>query len=1071
MMILLDGHSLTPSTRFQPEAMSLQLSERQSTASMTLGPAAPALSVGDWVQSESGPGGGTVWRVKTIDHQVDRDTRTVSLEHAINTLRDKIMFGEVKPADISGSSADPTAQEAAEYILDNQGDWTLGDFAYSVSNPYTFNGDDLYSALEIVSGSLEDCVWEYSFASYPFTLHIRQLSATVASEMRTDRNIRTLKKTIDRSRMYTRIYPTGKNNLHLTGDYISKNESTYGVISHTETDNSRSTEADLRAWAQERLNRHCEPAVTVTVSGLDLSEATGEPLDSFTIGKKCRIPLPEYGTTITERVVKLAYQDVVSFPEQVTVTLANELMDVATILRDQKAKSGRSGRFKSSEEEEDHAWIVDTTDKVALVAEAVAGKDGDGPNWSRVSELTVDGNGIDARVVHAEGEIVDAWAEINMTESKISMAVNAAGSEIYSSLEMTASAITSRVADVESGLYTSIQQTASGIHQTMVATTNRTWVQDTDPTTPAGGGFTAKTGDVWIESTHQGSWDGAEGFDWDHDEPYDWNQIQGAKIWSWANDKWELVSDQQQVVSYAEVVETAEHYLSLRIKGITNDEGFLQIYLAKLEQTGDELKSEIYAATSQLYSFIDQTVSNINMGVGSRAVTVMQTTQPTKIHGRDPVENDVWIETQYQDSWDAALDFNWNDDYEIDWNQLRSDKIHVYHDGAWHEALDGTVLAEDTDLEITRQHIALMARNIDTLDGYARENFAQLKVEASRISSTVVDKTNQLGSRITQTATQIRSEVYAAQSTLYSEIVQTASNIYLHVANTASGLQSSINVEADKISLVVEGTGSNAHIKPASIVTAINNGGSSVIISANHINLDGYVKATDITAAFIKTRVSDISQLQVNGLLLAGNMVLGANGAISMAASKLTLSNTAGSTTSTITPKSFLKAVQITGPTNNVYKLQYKEAFDSNWQDAGTFSRATALTGAWSSGKLTVTASPQGETFERTLSQNTAGATVSGSTITVPINATYGSSGQYSESTGWNVSVNATLAYPNSMNITRVIAGRSTSGQDTYFGKLYFYDARVGQYVAAYDSNAYWYRSGSNKSGTTSVRY
>ena len=225
MMILLDGHSLTPSTRFQPEAMSLQLSERQSTASMTLGPAAPALSVGDWVQSESGPGGGTVWRVKTIDHQVDRDTRTVALEHAINTLRDKIMFGEVKPADISGSSADPTAQEAVEYILDNQGDWTLGDFAYSVSNPYTFNGDDLYSALEIVSGSLEDCVWEYSFASYPFTLNVRKLSSALGTEMRMDRNIRTIRTTIDRSRMYNRIYPVGKNNMHIKEKYLRNAES------------------------------------------------------------------------------------------------------------------------------------------------------------------------------------------------------------------------------------------------------------------------------------------------------------------------------------------------------------------------------------------------------------------------------------------------------------------------------------------------------------------------------------------------------------------------------------------------------------------------------------------------------------------------------------------------------------------------------------------------------------------------------------------------------------------------------------------------------------------------------
>ena len=215
MMIKLSGHSLTPADRFPAERLQLQLAERNSTASMTVSDSAPALSVGDWLQIEHGPGAGTVWRVKTIDDEPNRRTRTVALEHAVSTLRDRLMFGKVTTAMIAGTAgaATATARQAIEYILNQQSDWTLGTLDYTVENPYHFNGDDLFSALETVSSSLEDCLWTYDFSDYPFTINITKMGSTVGTEMRSDRNIQTLKKTIDRSRMYTRIYPTGKNNL------------------------------------------------------------------------------------------------------------------------------------------------------------------------------------------------------------------------------------------------------------------------------------------------------------------------------------------------------------------------------------------------------------------------------------------------------------------------------------------------------------------------------------------------------------------------------------------------------------------------------------------------------------------------------------------------------------------------------------------------------------------------------------------------------------------------------------------------------------------------------------------
>lgn len=428
MICLLNGHSLTAKQKFMPEKLSLQLSERTSTATMTLNAdTAPSMNVGDWLRAEEGPGAGIIWRIRSMDNQVDKKTITVTMEHLINSLKDRIIFGEVKTEAISGGSR-ATAAQTIQFILGHQSDWVLAECGFNVSQPYSFNGEDLLSALNSVCGTLQDCIWQYGFTTYPFKLYVRKAGSEVITEMRTDRNIRTLKKTIDRSRMYTRFYPVGKENLHIAGDFVSKNEDKYGTVCKTETDQSLETEEALRIWANERLNRHCEPAVTVTISGMDLYKTTGELMDSFTIGKLCRVPLPEFNTTILERVTKLSYPDIISDPMNVTVTLANELPDVASIIKQQQQQAAGGGRAAAKQAGEDHAWFIDTDKKVGMVAEAVAGP-GAAKDWSRVASVIVDGQGIHQRVTYTEEGVAKHEAEIEVQDHFIRQTVKAIGKD------------------------------------------------------------------------------------------------------------------------------------------------------------------------------------------------------------------------------------------------------------------------------------------------------------------------------------------------------------------------------------------------------------------------------------------------------------------------------------------------------------------------------------------------------------------------------------------------------------------------------------------------------------------
>lgn len=421
-MILLTGHSLTPARKVPVEALSLDLKERDSTANMT--PAdMTGIGVNSWLRDETNPGAGIVWRVKSISQAYATDTPTVQLEHIVNSLRDNVLFGEITAATITGNpkATTCTAEQAVRFILSYQRDWVLGSFGYNVSNPYKFDGESLFDALETVTNSLTGAWWSYDMSVYPFRLNITAKPDGVASEMRPVRNLKVITRTIDKGGMYTRLYPTGKDDLHITGDYVEKNANIYGVVAKVETDNSIDTEPELRRWATERLANHCEPTVTIDVEGVELADATGEPLDRLQLGRYCRVPLPEFSTTITERVVGLSYPDKVHNPEVVKITLANNRTDVTRILADaiKNGAGGRGGRTAGKQSKEDHAWFEDTDDHVAMCAEALIGRDASGVDWYRLSSIIVDGEGIHQKVEATDGRVTRAYTLIDQNEERI----------------------------------------------------------------------------------------------------------------------------------------------------------------------------------------------------------------------------------------------------------------------------------------------------------------------------------------------------------------------------------------------------------------------------------------------------------------------------------------------------------------------------------------------------------------------------------------------------------------------------------------------------------------------------
>lgn len=270
-----------------------------------------------------------------------------------------------------------------------------------------------------------------------------------------------------------------------------------------------------------------------------------------------------------------------------------------------------------------------------------------------------------------------------------------------------------------------------------------------------------------------------------------------------------------------------------------------------------------------------------------------------------------------------------------------------------------------------------------------------------------------LYSRIETTASSIRSEVASSKSALYSTIMQTSTNIYIQVGNAKSGLYSTIQSTASSINLTV-----SKKVGKDEVISCINQTAESITIQASKINLTGYVKATDLDTNWLSAKIAQIPTLSGISASFSGNVT--AVGGITGSG----IYYTGGSGTQNL--GNAVSLVQVVADGNN-YKLQYQKFSETGWKDAGTFSRATTLSGGWSSGKFTVNASPQGNSFWTLLTVGTK--TWDGNTCYIPIRATDSDNQSYEYNTGYNATVDITSKVPASGSAS----GRSGSTYDWTF--------------------------------------
>ena len=316
--------SLEPLMRLHPTRLSVTLNLRPPSRATMFLPPEETVTLRQLVEVYTPQGSAGVFRVTAVD-EVPGEGSEVTLQHGVITLADALIPG-------SGNLLAPP-REVLQTLLDCQTAaqrWELGDVEIPASQQLacSYNNSNVLSAILSLLDELPDYRLELDQTRNPWKINVRALSGEDACECRLTRNLTSLTISRDDSDLCTQVYVTGLRNPLRNEDAIRD----WGLVNRFVSANRRLGAAALTALGEQYLASHSQPALTVRMDALDLHLATGEPFDSFTLGRVCRVALPERGAVVRQRVVAVEYDDIIITPEIAHVTLATRSDDAADMI-------------------------------------------------------------------------------------------------------------------------------------------------------------------------------------------------------------------------------------------------------------------------------------------------------------------------------------------------------------------------------------------------------------------------------------------------------------------------------------------------------------------------------------------------------------------------------------------------------------------------------------------------------------------------------------------------------------------------------------------------------------------
>lgn len=1005
-----------------------------SRVAMTLAESDLDLAMHDFVEVYNQNGSVGVYRVSKITNTY-RKERKIELSHGLDVFSDA-HFAVIE--DYSGTVAGFLARiiAAQTQMIGGVKCWQLGTCADTNAWSKEIRYDNLMTCLTDIAKKEEDYMFTFDQSTFPWTLNFVRREDAFASEFRLRRNTSSCSVAVDDADLCTRLYVSATDDSDdesssggISEGYYTFNDTAaqavYGIVAKTVGVNTNdfASAAALEAWAADYFSRHNSPTVQISIDGMELNRLTGESIDEMHIGKMCRVALPEYDTVFNERIVSVTYTDALRLPTSISVSLANKRETAedafATISNTASSASAAasSARSSSKSAKKKVGEIITQLDEMEEeIYSSVYSA-----NSEIYSYIRMTATNIRSEVANTASAL---GSSIEQTSESIKSEVHAANSAVYSFVEMTATQIRSEVGNTACGLMSAIIQTASSIRSEVSAANcaiytyvditasgiisrihNQQRQIFTGPDTPgSGSGETVEEGALWIKYPQARTWEEAEDtLTWVDDPTYNWNELGGSIIYEYINGQWVEKLNEATLAEDAYVEDTA-HGLHRTYAAVTIDaqkqahayrsewqqtasmlwndmEDRAQDLGSRIEQTTTQIRTEVHAAKSSLYSEIKQTATNIAQHVADEKKSIYSHIEQTASSITSTV---------------ADLERGMYSNIRQTASEIRAHVKDVK------EGLEST--------------ITQTASRIEARVANAEGDISTLTVTATSISTRVSDAESNISS-IVQTASEIRSDVSSLSGELASSILQTSTNIAIAVRDAKCDMQASINVQKNRIDLVVEDTSSGSKVRAAKIVESINDGASTILIDADHINIgssSSAVKLSDkITIVDGGTQVSGVLMVKTgsnivsvnNGKVTANNVQVSQN-LIFPTSTEGTTYNLSSGTVATM-----IQSASVSGNTLTLTRFNGTTL---------SFSKATSLSGAWSSsdlGKLTVTASPQGTTYTAQVFVEANGnptRAALGKSLLMPVKiSAYMNGSETPSSTRYtsDVLVNATLLY------------------------------------------------------------
>lgn len=379
-------HPFSEIARLHPSRLSVSIKRTPlSSADMELtGEDVPVRSFAELYTIHGSAG---IYRAAQVETDYADDSSRVAWEHGICTLGDVIYTKKEEQT--------KTVTDMLNTLLGLQGErayWDVGRVETGDTVTLTPNGQTVLDLLLTMMEQLPDYMLSFDQSSFPWLLSIVRKPKEITAEGRLSRNLSSVRVQYDDSELCTRVYANGLENGYMDSDNVA----TYGLVEHSLTLSEDIKRAEAETIASRYLEKRDTPAVAIEIDAVDLSLATGEALDAFTISKRFRLALPAYGQTFEEDIIGIEYADVYGEPERVTLELANEIADI-------NEKSRKAQKV---------AAAIGGVSGVAATQNTIIKQDTKMETYDKYITALEDAKILTMREDHAKVEVGDAMVEI-----------------------------------------------------------------------------------------------------------------------------------------------------------------------------------------------------------------------------------------------------------------------------------------------------------------------------------------------------------------------------------------------------------------------------------------------------------------------------------------------------------------------------------------------------------------------------------------------------------------------------------------------------------------------------------